>query len=252
MLRSEQSPPFGMALRFGPAPQPMSRKSQTAAHAGPADVSGGIPNSLPTSNSHRRYLFGVVGIIAAVVVVTTLTLRHEHQKQLVYWQERLSRIAEANQRLLNSWVRERSDDARLLAGFPFVGIALRSGTGGHPLRPPLWQQRLQDELNSVAGTYSYAGAYVLNRNGRMLAQSDASPPLNTGVVKELKSNPQTGSGARAITIPAADGRADYPQVAFVAPIRQGEQLSAKVEVANTVGYVVLLTHPEAIGSLLFP
>jgi len=229
----------------------MSRRAKTDARTDLPDTSGRIPKFSPPSDPSRRYSYGVAVCIATVVVVTSLTLRHEYGKQLVYWQERLTRIAEANQRLLNNWVRERSDDARLLAGFPFVGIAVRSGTGGHPIRPPLWQQRLHDELNSVACTYSYAGAYVLNRNGRMLAQSDASPPLNTGVVKELKSNPQTGSGARAITIPAADGRADYPQVAFVAPILQG-QLPGNVEVANTVGYVALLTQPESVGSLLFP
>ncbi|HKT70945.1 MAG TPA: hypothetical protein VJP83_15980, partial [Terriglobales bacterium] len=60
-------------------------------------------------------------------MVTTLTLRHEHQKQLVYWQERLSRIADANQRLLKNWVTERSADAQLLAAFPSVEFAARSG-----------------------------------------------------------------------------------------------------------------------------
>jgi PAS domain S-box-containing protein len=194
----------------------------------------------------------VIVIIAAVVVGTTLTLRHEHGKQLVYWQERLSRITDANQRLLKNWVTERSDDAQLLAAFPSVEIAARSGPGSHPIRRPLWQQRLHNELNSMAGTYSYAGVYVLNHSGQVLAQSDASPPLGTAMLKEVVSNPQTGSGARAITIPAADDRADYPQVAFVAPIHQVQQLPANVEVANTVGYVVLLTQPGAVGSLLFP
>ncbi|HET7749257.1 MAG TPA: PAS domain-containing protein, partial [Terriglobales bacterium] len=194
----------------------------------------------------------MIVIIAAVVVGTTLTLRHEHGKQLVYWQERLSRITDANQRLLKNWVTERSDDAQLLAAFPSVEIAARSGPGSHPIRRPLWQQRLHNELNSMAGTYSYAGVYVLNHSGQVLAQSDASPPLGTAMLKEVVSNPQTGSGARAITIPAADDRADYPQVAFVAPIHQVQQLPANVEVANTVGYVVLLTRPGAVGSLLFP
>ena len=187
-----------------------------------------------------------------VVVITTLTLRREYRKQLVYWQERLSRIADANQRLLNNWVTERSDDAQLLAAFPFVEIAARSEPDSHPIPPPLWQQRLHNELNSVAQTYSYAGVYVLNRSGQVLAQSDASPPQSTRVVKEIIRNAQAGSVARAVTIPSAEDRADYPQVAFVAPIRQGQQLSAKVEVANPIGYVVLLTHPEAVGSLLFP
>ncbi len=203
------------------------------------------------SDSRRRYSFGMIGIIAAVVVVTTLTLRREYRKQLVYWQERLTRIADANQRLLKNWVTERSDDAHLLAAFPSVEIAVRSGPGFHPVRP-LWQQRLRNELNSVTGTYSYAGAYVLNRKGQVLGQSDGSPSLSTDLLKEVVSSSQTGSAARSVTILSARGRADYPQVAFVAPIRQGQQLSATVEVANTLGYVVLLTHPEAIRSLLFP
>lgn len=80
----------------------------------------------------------------------------------------------------------------------------------------------------------------------MLAKSSASPPLGIGLVTEAVSNPETSSGVRAVTVAAADGGVDYPQVAFVAPI------PAKVEVAHTIGYVVLLTHPEAIGSLLFP
>jgi PAS domain S-box-containing protein len=187
-----------------------------------------------------------------VVLVTTLTLRHEHQKQLVYWQERLSRIADANQRLLKNWVTERSDDAQLLAAFPSVEVAARSGPRFHPTLPPRWQQRLQNELNSLAGTYSYAGAYVLTRSGRMLVKSNASPPLGNGLVTEAVSNPQTNSGARAVTIAAADGGVDYPQVAFVAPIHPGQQSLARIEDGNVIGYVVLLTPPEAIGSLLFP
>jgi hypothetical protein len=202
----------------------MSRTTKTDSRTDLPDASGRIPNSLRTPDPSRRYSYGVIAIVAAVVVITTLTLRHEYRKQLVYWQERLTRIADANQHLLKNWVRERRDDAQLVAAFQCDEIAARSGPGSHPL---LW--RLHNELNSVAQTYSYAGAYVLGRNGQILAQSDASPSLATSLLKEVVRNLQTGSAARAITIPAAEGRAGYPEVAFVAPVRQSGPASPKAD-----------------------
>jgi hypothetical protein len=167
-----------MALEIGLAPKPMSRLAQNSRTHPPDTFSGARTVPPTTSGPRQRYLYVVIGFIAVVVVVTTSTIRNEYRKQLTYWQEKLTRIADANQRGLEYWVKERAQDAELMASFRCTQMAALSQPAW-PLRRPT----ICSELANVADTYSYAGAYVLDREGTIQVSLDGSPALPPEVVK---------------------------------------------------------------------
>jgi len=179
-----------------------------------------------------------------VVLVTALTLRHEYRRQITYWQERLSRVADANQRLLENWVKEREQDARLMASLACAERAIVGRAKHELIGRQLCQQHLLEQLNSVASSSGYAGAYFADRSGQVVARSDASPPLLTGVLEKVKNSIQPVR----ITIPLSGGRSGYCQVAFVIPVLQHRQTGGRN--SSVIGHLVLLTRPEDIASLL--
>src|SRR5690242_6314866 len=158
----------------------MSRQPQNDRRSTP-QISGGNHKLSSIVGSRLRYLYLVGGIIIAVVLVTALTLRHEYRRQITYWQERLSRVADANQRLLENWVKEREQDARLMASLACAERAIVGRAKHELIGRQLCQQHLLEQLNSVASSSGYAGAYFADRSGQVVARSDASPPLLTGV-----------------------------------------------------------------------
>lgn len=204
------------------------------------------PKAQHTARFPHRYLYSVITCSLLVTLVAVFILYGEYREQRTYWHEKLTRVADVNQRLLQNWVKERNEDAELLASFPCTAIGAVSGLAPQPAHPRLWQKRLHQELVSVSNTYAYAGVYVLDGSGRVVAQSEAAPALPPDLIKKLTGSSQPGS----LTIPKPGGGAGYSQLAFVNPILYLRQSGPKEERTAVVGHVVLLTRAEAIASLL--
>ena len=223
----------------------MSRTSHPESRPQPSvDFVAGT-NAQQAAGFPRRYLYAVIGCSLLVTLFAVFILYREYQEQLGYWHEKLTRVADVNQRLLENWVRERSDDAGLLASSPCTALAALSGTAPTPAHPRLREKRLHQELVSVSNSNAYAGAYVVDGSGRVLAQSDASPALAPNLINELAG----GSKPATLTIPALRGGVGYSRLAFVAPIHclLPSQPHGRTAI---IGHVVLLTRAEAIASLL--
>lgn len=194
----------------------------------------------------RRYLAIIISCAVLVALLAAGILNLAYRQQLEYWREKLTRVADVDQQVLERWVAEREQDARLLASFPSSQIAVLDRPVRRPGRASAWQRQVQEELSFVADTYGYAGTYVLDGSGKVQAKSYSSPPLSPEVA-------QFGIGASVrmiLTIPAAQNQAGYSQVAFISPIRKGERTNSTAEAARTIGYIVLLTRFDEISKLL--
>jgi PAS domain S-box-containing protein len=225
----------------------MSRISNSDLRLDPAGACGRTPNVPPKTASSRRHLYVVFGLVAVVLAATTWTIRSEHRKQLAFWHEKLTRIADANQRGLGYWVEERDQDAELLASSRSTHQAVLGRPAERSRRPPVWQQQLYAELATVADTYSYAGGYVLDRWGTVRARSNRSPALPPEVANAALGESQQ---RKILTIPPPEGRAGYSKLAFIHPIRPLKGPAAHSEKPTVIGYVVLLTRPEAVTALM--
>jgi len=202
-------------------------------------------HTLRTKGFPITYFRVVVGCSLVVALLAAFILYRDYQQQLRYWQEKLTRVADANQHLLHHWLKERNEDAQLLASLPCTAIAVQRPPLGESAQPYPCRQHLDEELVSVASVYAYAGAYVLDGSGRVVVQSKASPPLNADLIRKVVVSSQQGT----LTIPVPGDWAGYSQVAVVSPIRQPRPPGTGAKTATT-GHAVVLTRPEAIASLM--
>ena len=221
----------------------MSRTSKTALYPKIATLAHAVRSA---SGSPRLYLYVVAGLVLVVVTATTYSVKREYRRQMQYWKERLTRTADANQRGLGYWVEERDQDAELLASFRCTQLAIMD----RPLRSnegPNWECReLELQLATIADVYSYAGAYVLDRAGRVRTKSNLAPSLPTEVAEAARGISQR----EILTIPVPGGSLGYSQLAFVNPVRNLQDTGSDKERATVVGYVVLLTRPEAVTAAM--
>src|SRR5579863_4347772 len=125
---------------FGPAPQPMSRTRHPESRSQSSVDFVGTPKAQQRAGFPRNYLYAFIGYSLLVTLVAVFMLYGEYQEQLGYWHEKLTRVADVNRRLLESWVKERSEDAGLLASFPCTTIAGLSEPGPTPAHQWLWQK----------------------------------------------------------------------------------------------------------------
>lgn len=223
----------------------MSRTSHPESRPQPPVDFVAAPNAQQTADCPRRFLYAVIGGSLLVTLFAIFIIYGEYQEQLGYWHEKLTRVADVNQRLLENWVRERSEDAGVLASFPCTTPAALSGPAPTPAHPRLWHRRLHHELVSVSNSNAYAGVYVVDGRGRVLAQSDASPALAPDLINKLAA----GLQPTTLTLPAPGGGAGYSQLAFVSPMQCLSQSQPHGTTAS-VAHVVLLTRAEAIAALL--
>lgn len=227
-----------MAPGVGPAPQPMSRTAKIDFHANACAESGRFAN-LP-----RRFLYSVIGCCLLIASSIGVIVYEEYQQQLRHWQEKLIRIADANQRLLENWVNERNEDAHILSS-TCAGITSQKNPGRQLMVTPACGKKLRPALLSTTRSYGYAGAYLLDREGHVLVESEGSTHLTADVLKEIAAR----SGPGAVTLPAPTDHAGYSPVAFFAPIRYHSP--GALRATPTVGHVVLLTRPGAVTPWLF-
>ncbi|MGB7846336.1 MAG: hypothetical protein WBL63_12030 [Candidatus Acidiferrum sp.] len=68
----------------------------------------------------RIYIVALALCALAATAMTVWVLRNEHAKELNYWNERLTRVADTNALLLRLWIQERNSDAQTLAAFPTI------------------------------------------------------------------------------------------------------------------------------------
>ncbi|MGE5206930.1 MAG: PAS domain S-box protein [Chlamydiota bacterium] len=193
----------------------------------------------------RRLVWATIACSVLIATLAGVILYGEYQEQLQYWRERLIRIADVNQLLLQNWSRERREDAQLLASFRSTEMAVLSSPDPEPGRPS-WQQRLQEELVSVANTYSYEGAYILNISGQVVARSDGSPPLAPELTRQMA----FASQAKILTLTSAATQPGYPRLAFIHPIHARRRAGVNDKSGVLIGCVALVTRPETIASLL--
>jgi PAS domain S-box-containing protein len=200
-----------------------------------------------TARLPRRYVQVLVACAVLAVLVAALILHSEYREQMTYWQEKLTRIADVNQQLLESWLKERDGDAQELASFVSVKALVSRTATTEPGRLDSRKAHLQSVLDVFVKAAGYEAVYVLDRNGITRAQSGGSVPLPLAVNEACS----TASNRKVVTILPRDGAAAYPRLAIQSAIFGEPPTGAAQQTAHpNLGCVVVLTQPHDIASLL--
>jgi PAS domain S-box-containing protein len=183
----------------------------------------------------KRHITLILVWALLATTVTAYLLHDEKREQLGYWRERLTRVSDMNRRLLDEWLTERRGDARELASFMSVRIAVSQeadNTTEHN-----WPSDLQTEIDSFVDTTTASAVYVVNRDGKVLASSSRSGPLAQWARADCKS----ARNDRVLTIfPSQE--LEFPQLAILTPV------FGPLDSGTSLGCVILLTLPQDIGS----
>ncbi|HEX8818192.1 MAG TPA: PAS domain S-box protein [Terriglobales bacterium] len=191
------------------------------------------------STFRKRFLRAIALWTLLAALVDGYLLRVEYREQLEYWQDRLTRVASINERLLESWLGERRGDSREIASFDSIRKLVTVGGGAAGPQAP---GDLQVEIDAFVKATTAAGVYVLDDGGRILARSTKSPPL----IEEVSDACKASKTTQVMTIVSGEP-GPYPQLAVLAPVSStpgaGTDSVAK-------GCVAVLTLPEDIGAII--
>ncbi|HSB76178.1 MAG TPA: PAS domain S-box protein, partial [Terriglobales bacterium] len=193
---------------------------------------------------HWLYPCVAAACILLPVLLCAVLLHHEYREQQEYWRERLSRTADLNQPLIHSWLQQRSADARLLASLVATSSVppIESGNQNPLLAVP--GRLLKTTLTSVAISHNYAGAYVLDYAGKVQTTSDGAFILPAAAATACRES----SGQGFLTLPSSGGRAEYPRLAIITPVRPA-RASRGSSGGVTQACVVLLLRSAAFHQL---
>src|SRR5208337_761477 len=143
-----------------------------------------IPRVIGPHRIRGREAFAYILVLALAVVTLGVFLRwqiaHLHEQEMTSWQARVSSLADDRAHSVSDWLTERQADAQVFATHPSVRAALRAHYDAGQLSkfPPGSLPELMALLDTMAKSYSYAGVYILDRDGQVVMQSSRSNPLN--------------------------------------------------------------------------
>jgi hypothetical protein len=145
-----------------------------------------------TSRASSPLLFAAA-FVAAGVVIASLAVA-QHRQVLAVWEERQSSVADDRARLVSNWIKERKADAEVNSRSPDVKAWLLKMAG----------QRKPGELSAGSGLpplallsltkrfYGYVGAYLLDRDGRVVSRAVGSPTPSPLLAAAAAMAAQTG------------------------------------------------------------
>jgi PAS domain S-box-containing protein len=122
-------------------------------------------------------IFGAIVLMAGLIV--WIHLATTYRRQVNEWRSRLSVLADDRAKMVDDWLNERQADAQSLAARYLVRNALQTSpgqVGPSPQEAP--SENLQIALDEAASLNGYAGAYILDRNAQVVAQSGNSSLLD--------------------------------------------------------------------------
>jgi len=146
------------------------------------------------------YILALTLAVATLGVFLSWRIASSYKKEIAFWQARLSSIADDQAQRVSDWLRERQEDAQVLATHSSVRAVLRAccGAGQLPKHPPGSLPELTAVLDELARLYPYAGVYVLDRDAQVMAQSSRSVPLDPSLNEICRA--VTRSGATRIDL----------------------------------------------------
>ena len=126
------------------------------------------------------YLLVFVAVVAIVVFFLRWHIKSSYEEEVLFWQARLTGVADDQAQRVSDWLKERQGDARVTSSRPSLRAVLRdyNEKGQLPKSLPVRQSDPLSVLDEIATSYSYAGVYILDRDGHMVMQSSHSIPLN--------------------------------------------------------------------------
>ena len=191
-------------------------------------------------------------VLALAVVTLGVFLRwqiaHLHEQEMTSWRARVSSLADDRAHSVSDWLIERQADAQVFATHPSVRAVLRAYYDAGQLSkfPPGSLPELMAVLDTMAKSYSYAGVYILDRDGQVVMQSSRSNPLN----------PLFSETCRAVTrsgVTRVDLVGDAPNrslMGFSAPVFPGPGTTAAGQpTGQQLGIVLVVSDP---AHTLFP
>src|SRR5882672_2534599 len=96
----------------------------------------------------------------------------ERQTVLANWQARVTAIADGRARLVSDWFNARHADADVLAASPAVRALMLDGGRGGDVR-----SQIVPQLDRVAAAYGYAGIWLMDAQGHVLARSTGATEI---------------------------------------------------------------------------
>src|ERR1035441_9864759 len=126
------------------------------------------------------YLLAFMVVVALVVFFLQWHIKSSYEEEVLFWQARLTGVADDQAQRVSEWLKERQGDAKDSSTRPAIGAVLRDyNQTGYPTKiPSASQSESLAALDAMATSYSYAGVYILDRDARVVMQSSHSIPLN--------------------------------------------------------------------------
>lgn len=205
--------------------------------------------SIPARRLLERALIAGIAVLSAVALAGGSAFLYRARRQAVAeWDIRLSAVATDRQRLVESWLDERSDDAALVGAFPSVvaGLERARDQAQTPLFP-----HLGEVLTQMQQKGEYEGVYVVDVEGNLIAgigdpvlavqlnplfapQRDVAVLTLDGTsmvgVRSLVTDPQNPRVALGYSLVVSDpGRALWPFLREAIPTDTGETLIVRRE-----------------------
>jgi PAS domain S-box-containing protein len=186
----------------------------------------------------------VVALCAlAATALTVWVLRNEYAKELNYWNERLTRVANTNTLLFRLWIQERNADALTVASFPTVKASVLGLAGKETAEGRTHTFAI---LDLVRDPHMYSASYVLDDKGKVVASSSGAPPPEPEILQAYRTFGNVG----ILTMFQPGKDVGFPPLAVIAPIRTpigvgGPQSSS----GEVVGAVILVTQREVLKPL---
>ena len=203
------------------------------------------PRYPPDSSKHFPKIYIVVLALCTLVAttMTVLVLRKEYSKELNYWSERLTRVADTNTLLFNLWLQQRNKDAQILASYPSVRASVLESAGKKPVDE---QTHTSAILSLTRDPDIYSALYVLDNEGNLVASSSDAPLPQPEILQAYRTFGNVG----VLTLFESRKDADFPPLAVIAPIREhGEVGNPNSESGRFAGAVILVTRGEVLKPL---
>ena len=205
-----------------------------------------LPNhpSEPSARFPRIYVVVLSLCALAATAVTVWVLKNEHERQLNYWNERLTRVADTNALLLRLWIQERDRDAQTLAAFPTVKACVSGRSDKEP--EGYAREHTSVILDSFRDPGMYSALYVLDNKGKVIASSGGEPVPEPEILEAYRTFGNVG----ILTLFEPEKYAGFPPLAVIAPIWGSTGVGNPRSDSGAIdGAVILVTQRDALKPL---